>query len=120
MKTRVAAIPTLAALLLLTACAQAPAPAPAPAPMKIAMKESVAETGAPAGAQALYAAQCAGCHGQAGEKGLKGKTAEQVVTALKGYQAGTYGGAKKEIMQARAAKLSDADIAGLATLVSRF
>ena len=109
-----------ACLLMLGACAQTQ-PAPATPPAKVSMKETVTETGAsaqPASAKALYAAQCAGCHGQAGEKGLKGRTAEQVSTALLGYKAKTYGGAKKEIMEARAAKLSDADIAALAGFVA--
>lgn len=108
------------ALLMLGACAQTQ-PVPAPAPAKLSMKETVTEAGEAAGptsAKALYAAQCAGCHGQAGEKGLKGRSAEQVSAALKGYKAGTYGGAKKEIMQARAAKLSDGDIAALAGFVA--
>lgn len=106
-------------LLLLAACA--PAPAPAPAPAKVSMKESVSESGAsaePTSAKALYAAQCAGCHGQAGEKGLKGKTADQVSAALKCYKAKTCGGAKKEIMEVRAAKLSDGDISALAGFVA--
>ena len=111
-----------ACLLMLGACAQTQ-PTPAPAPAKLSMKETVTEAGAPAeptSAKALYAAQCAGCHGQAGEKGLKGLSAEQVSAALHCYKAGTCGGAKKEIMQARAAKLSDGDIAGLANVVAGF
>lgn len=122
MKTLRIASACAACLLMLGACAQT-RPVPAPAPRKLSMKETVSESGAPAqpaSAKALYAAQCAGCHGQAGEKGLKGKSAEQVAAALKGYKAGTYGGAKKEIMQARAVKLSDADIAGLAQFVAGF
>lgn len=111
-------------LLLLAACAQTqPSPAtPAATPAaKVSMKETVGESGAPAEAnpaKALYAAQCAGCHGKEGEKGLKGKTAYFVTTALQGYKAGTYGGAKKQIMQARAAKLSDGDIEALAGFVA--
>lgn len=109
-----------AALLMLGACAQTQ-PVPATPPAKVSMKETVSESGMsaePTSAKALYAAQCAGCHGQAGEKGLKGKSAEQVSAALKCYKAKTCGGAKKDIMEVRAAKLSDADISALAGFVA--
>jgi len=111
----------VSALFLPAACAVAPQQPryPAPVPTKIAVSEAPAEA-APAGidAKALYAAKCAGCHAPDGSKGLKGKSAEYVRTALNGYKAKTYGGAKKEIMEGRAAALSDAEIQALATFVA--
>jgi cytochrome c len=65
----------------------------------------------------LYAARCAGCHGADGSKGLQGKTAEQVTTALEGYRAKTYGGAKKEIMENQAGKLTEAEVKTLAEFI---
>jgi|GEM_PF-691799 len=98
--------------VILAACATPQHPAPAPA--KIAVSEA-----APAlDAKALYAAKCAGCHGPDGAKGLKGKSADFVLNALNGYRAKTYGGAKKEIMEARAAALSDAEVQALAGFVA--
>lgn len=100
--------PILAAGLLVAACATAPAPTAAPAPA----------TAAGIDAKALFAAKCAGCHGQDGSKGLKGKGAEAVVAALNGYKAKTYGGAKKAIMENQAASLSDAEVQALAKFVA--
>ena len=116
----------LGSLLILASCASysstpapeakpAPAPMMSPAPMMMA---PATDSMAAVDGKALYAAKCAGCHGADGSKGLKGKTAEYVTTALTGYRAKTFGGAKKEIMQARAALLSDADIKALAAFVS--
>lgn len=96
------------------ACAQPPPPAPVPARVAVVEVAPAAE----GGAKAFYAAKCAGCHGADGSKGLKGKSADDVATALKGYQAKTYGGAKKEIMEARAAQLSAADITALSAYVA--
>ncbi|MBI5520295.1 MAG: c-type cytochrome [Desulfovibrio sp.] len=104
-------VPVLA--VLLAACAaQTPPPPPAPAP---AVSAAPAQTlSAAADPKAYYAARCAGCHGADGSKGLQGKSADYVANALNGYKAKTYGGAKKEIMEARAAQLSSADIQALA------
>jgi len=65
----------------------------------------------------LYAARCAGCHGADGSKGLQGKTAEQISTALNGYRAQTYGGAKKSIMEAQAGKLTEAQVQELVEFI---
>lgn len=101
------------------ACATAPkGPAPAPAP-EVSAAPAMTMTAA-MNPKAFYAAKCAGCHGADGSKGLQGKTAEAVAKALNGYKAKTYGGAKKEIMEARAAQLSDADIQALAKLAASF
>jgi len=83
-------------------------------------KETVAKVD---GAQ-LFAA-CAGCHGAHGEKKALGKSqviggweASKVVTALKGYKEGTYGGAMKAVMKGQASKLSNAEIDALAKHIS--
>lgn len=69
-------------------------------------------------AKALYAAKCAGCHGADGSKGVKGNSYGYVANALNGYKAKMYGGAKKEIMEARAAQLSNAEIRALANFAA--
>lgn len=71
--------------------------------------------------------KCKGCHGAAGDKPalgvsplLKGQSKADIEMKLKGYKAGTYGGAKKSIMQSQAGRLSDEDIAALADYISKF
>ncbi len=68
---------------------------------------------------------CAGCHGQKAEKKALGQSqviggwdAAKIENALKGYKAGTYGGAMKGVMQGQAAKLDDAKIKALAEYIS--
>ena len=73
--------------------------------------------------KALYA-KCAGCHGADGaktslSKALKGQKAEAIAKTLAGYKAKTYGGAKKGMMEAQAATLSDDDIKALADYISK-
>ena len=76
-------------------------------------------------ASALYAgtstAGCVGCHGKGFEKKAMGKSKvvkdmshEAIVAALKGYKAGTYGGAMKGLMKGQVASLSDADMEAIA------
>lgn len=74
---------------------------------------------------ALYKSQCASCHGMNGEKKalnksqvIKDFSKAQIVTALKGYQDGSYGGAMKAIMKSKVANLSDADIDAIAETVA--
>ncbi len=107
---------------LLGACASAPTPPPAApaAPTPAVSAAPAPMLNASADPKAYYAARCAGCHAPDGSKGLKGKTADYVANALNGYKAKTYGGAKKEIMEARAAVLSDADIQALAKFTAAF
>jgi cytochrome c553 len=81
---------------------------------------SAADPVAPIDAKAMYAATCAGCHGADGSKGLKDRSSGSVMNALYGYKAKTFGGAKKEIMEARAGKLSSAEIQALADFVASF
>ena len=61
----------------------------------------------------LYA-KCQGCHGADGGKLLKSKAEGEVLKALNGYKAKTYGGDKKGMMENIAGKLSDEDIQALA------
>ena len=78
-------------------------------------------------ASALYGAStaaCTGCHGQNFEKPALGKSKvvkdmskEDIVKALKGYKAGTYGGAMKAMMKGQVAALSDADIDSIAASI---
>ncbi|MFK5938631.1 MAG: c-type cytochrome [Sulfurimonas sp.] len=69
--------------------------------------------------------KCAGCHGQHGERKAMGKsqvintfTADEIVTALKGYKAGTYGGAMKGLMKGQVSKLDDKQIDSLGKYIS--
>ena len=72
-------------------------------------------------------ADCAGCHGQKGEKKalgkskvIKGWSVAQTVAAMNGYKDGSYGGPMKSVMVAPAKKLSDADIQAIAETISKF
>jgi len=70
--------------------------------------------------------KCAGCHGANGEKAALGKSKiisdmskADIVTAMKGYKAGTYGGAMKGLMKGQVASLSDADIDAIAAKIGK-
>lgn len=65
--------------------------------------------------------KCAGCHGAVGEKKALGKSKviatlsqADLVTAIKGYQDGSYGASMKALMKGQVAKLSDEEIKVLA------
>ncbi|WP_434656939.1 c-type cytochrome [Sulfurimonas sp. NW9] len=69
---------------------------------------------------------CSSCHGAHAEKKALGKSQiikgwdkTKIITALKGYKDGTYGGAMKAVMKGQATKLSDADIKALAEYISQ-
>jgi cytochrome c len=71
--------------------------------------------------------RCQGCHGADGSRHalgiaplLKGQSKDEIVKKLKGYQSGTYGGARKTIMEAQAKRLSDDQINTLAGYISKF
>ena len=75
-------------------------------------------------AYAVSIAACAGCHGQHFEKAAMGKSKivkdmslKDIVTALKGYKAGTYGGAMKQMMVSQVQSLKDSDIEALSLLM---
>jgi cytochrome c-type protein NapB len=94
--------------------------------MKKVMK--VAVVGSLIASSALYAvstAGCVGCHGAHFEKHAMGKSKvvkdmshADIVAALKGYKAGTYGGAMKGIMKGQVASLSDADMEAIADQIT--
>ena len=75
---------------------------------------------------AANTAACAGCHGANFEKAAMGQSKivkdlkkDEIVTALKGYKAGTYGHSPmKAVMQGQAKNLSDADIEAIATQIA--
>jgi len=74
---------------------------------------------------AANTAACAGCHGAEFEKAALGKSKivkdmakADIVTALKGYKDGSYGGAMKGVMKGQVANLSDADIDAIATQIA--
>jgi cytochrome c553 len=85
-----------------------------------------------AGATSLFAAdgaglykKCIACHGAKAEKKALGKSqviagwdAAKIADALKGYKAGTYGGAMKGLMKGQVAAYSDADIDAVSAYIS--
>jgi cytochrome c553 len=69
---------------------------------------------------ALYS-KCATCHGPNGERAalgaskiIKDMSKADFIASMKGYQDGSYGGAKKQMMEMQVKALSDADIEALA------
>lgn len=70
--------------------------------------------------------KCAACHGANGEKVALGKSKvikdlskEQIITAIKGFKDGTYGGSMKALMKGQVASLSDADIEAVAEYIGK-
>ena len=68
--------------------------------------------------------KCAGCHGQHAEKKAMGKSkvintfsSAEIVTALKGYKDGTYGGAMRGLMKGQVSRLNDKQIESLGTYI---
>ena len=73
---------------------------------------------------ALYK-KCASCHGAAGEKRALNKSKvinemskEEIVTSLKGYKDGSYGGAMKALMKGQVASYSEDDINTVAEFIA--
>ena len=71
-------------------------------------------------------ALCKGCHGQNFEKKAMGKSKvvknmskAAIVKALKGYKAGTYGGAMKKTMEGQVKKLSVKDMEAIAAKIKK-
>ena len=80
---------------------------------------------ASADAEKLYKTRCIGCHGIDGGKTppggnvvIKGKSAQELLEALQGYKAGTFGGKGKKIMESQVKTLDDAMLKDLADFVS--
>ncbi len=70
--------------------------------------------------------KCSSCHGANGEKAALGKskiikdmTKDEIVAAINGYKAGTYGGASKAVMGPLVKDLSEADVKDIATLIGK-
>ena len=73
---------------------------------------------------AVSIAACAGCHGQHFEKSALGKSKivkdmslKEIVDALKGYKAGTYGDTMKKVMVDQVKNLKDSDIEAMSLLM---
>ncbi len=73
---------------------------------------------------ALYK-KCAGCHGANGEKAALGKSQvikgweeAKIITSLKGYKDGTYGGVMKGVMRGQVASLNDKQIEAIAKFIT--
>lgn len=69
--------------------------------------------------------KCVACHGVNAEKKALGKSAviagwepTKTIAALKGYKAGTYGGAMKSLMKGQVAALSDTQIEEVANYIA--
>ncbi len=69
--------------------------------------------------------KCTSCHGAAGEKHALNKSKiinemskEEIVTALKGYKDGTYGGAMKALMKGQVASYDDAKINAVSEFIA--
>ncbi len=83
------------------------------------------EKKAPATAE-VNTATCAGCHGANFENHAMGKskivkdmTKADIITALKGYKDGSYGGAMKGVMKGQADPLNDAQIEAIANKIGK-
>lgn len=77
-------------------------------------------------ANPYVAKKCSTCHGANGEKVALGKskiikdlTKAEFIAAMKGYQAGTYGGPQKVLMVNAVKGLSDADIETMANQIAK-
>jgi cytochrome c-type protein NapB len=75
-------------------------------------------------AYAVSIAACAGCHGQHFEKAAMGKSKivkdmslKEIVVALKGYKAGTYGDTMKQMMVSQVKNVKDADLEAMSLLI---
>ena len=73
---------------------------------------------------ALYK-KCASCHGASGEKHALNKSKiinemskEEIVTALKGYKDGSYGGAMKALMKGQVAAYDDTQIETVSAFIA--
>ncbi len=74
----------------------------------------------------VNAGACKGCHGQNFEKKALGKSAivkdmthDEIATALKGYKAGTFGGAMKGVMKGQVSRYSDADLEAFSKTIGK-
>ncbi len=70
--------------------------------------------------------KCVSCHGDAGQKSalnkskiIKDMTKAEIVAAINGYKAGTYGGPMKGLMQGQVKALTDAEVQEIANKIGK-
>jgi len=109
---------------------KAEAPAPKAEEKKVEAKAEEKKAEAPKAEEKattqVNTTACAGCHGANFEKKamgvskiVKDMSKADIVTALKGYKDGSYGGAMKGIMKGQADPLSDAQIEAIANKIGK-
>ena len=93
---------------------------------KIVITSIVSLALATASMAGVNAGKCTSCHGTHFEKKAFGKskvvkdmTHAEIATALKGYKAGTYGGAMKGLMKGQVVSLDDAVIEAIANAIGK-
>ena len=79
-----------------------------------------------AASAAVNGKACIACHGANWEKAAMGKSKivkdlphAEIAAALKGYKAGTFGGAMKGVMKGQVARYSDADLEAFAQTIGK-
>lgn len=104
--------------------AQAPVETATAEPATVAAKVAAKET-APVNGHALFAHQCASCHGTEAEKSalntskiIAGWEEEKILAALKGYKEGSYGGKLKAIMKGQVTGLNEEELKAVAAYIS--
>jgi cytochrome c553 len=105
---------------------EAKAEAPKAEEKKVEAKAEAPKAEAKKDSSTVNVTACAGCHGANFEKKamgvskiVKDMAKADIVTALKGYKDGSYGGAMKGIMKGQSDPLSDAQIEGIANKVGK-
>jgi len=90
----------------------------------LALAIAAASTLMAADGAALYK-KCAACHGAKAEKKalnksqiIQGWTKAQLVDSMKGYKAGTYGGAMKGLMKGQVASYDDAKLEAVSEYIT--
>jgi len=91
---------------------------------RIIKTAALAATLATSSTYAVSVTGCTGCHGQHFEKAAMGKSKivkdmslKNIVDALKGYKAGTYGDTMKQMMVAQVKNLSNSDMEAMSLLI---
>ena len=86
---------------------------------------TVAKKELPINGHNIYIRKCASCHGQSGEKialsksqVITGWKKERSVSALKGYQDGSYGSSMKAIMKGQVSALNDEQIEAVSEYIA--
>lgn len=91
---------------------------------RIIKTAALAATLATSSTYAVSVTGCTGCHGQHFEKAAMGKSKivkdmslKDIIDALKGYKAGTYGDTMKQMMVAQVKNLSNSDMEAMSLLI---